>query len=226
MSEAQADSDQQQDGYDLSETEIRVLAVLMEKAFITPDAYPLSINSITTGCNQLTGRDPVMALDEQTVRDAVTSLAGRRLVSRRDTAGGRVDRFEHQIRLRYSLPPPEQAVLAVLMLRGAQTAGELRQRTERMHAFADIAAVEAVLEHLADKYPPMVAALPRAPGTKEIRHVHLLGGESIEALAERQALSDARPHGTRTAIEEEVRKLREELDSLRIEFDRFRSQFD
>jgi uncharacterized protein YceH (UPF0502 family) len=224
-------SDNPTEGFDLDECEVRVLGVLIEKSFVTPDNYPLSVNAIVAGCNQLTGRDPVMALDDAAVQQALDGLIARRLVSRRDSASARVAKYEHLVRLRHSLPPPEQAVLATLLLRGAQTAGEIRQRCERMHAFADIAAVEAVLDHLADKHPPMVAPLPRVPGTKETRYAHLLGGAAgLAQLAE--AAAGAAPGGTapargRTAeLEEEVRRLREEVDGLRSEFEKFRAQFE
>ncbi|MDX5409997.1 MAG: YceH family protein [Thauera sp.] len=216
-------------GFDLDPAEIRVLGVLIEKAFITPDAYPLSINAITTGCNQLTAREPVMNLSEAEVQAAVDSLIARRLVSKRDQASARVAKYEHLVRLRHSLPPAEQAVLAILLLRGAQTAGELRQRCERLHRFDDVAAVDAVLEHLAEKYPPLVTALPRAPGTKETRHVHLLGGDAaVQEMAEAQAggAAGSGGRGRIGELEDEVRRLREELDALREAFAAFRRQFD
>jgi uncharacterized protein YceH (UPF0502 family) len=216
-------------GFDLDAAELRVLGVLIEKAFITPDAYPLSINAITTGCNQLTAREPVMNLSETQVQAAVDSLIARRLVSKRDQASARVSKYEHLVRLRHSLPPAEQAVLAILLLRGAQTAGELRQRCERLYRFDDVAAVDAVLEHLAEKYPPLVAALPRAPGTKETRHVHLLGGDAlVQEMAEAQAgaMGASGGRGRIAELEDEVRRLREELDALRAEFATFRQQFD
>lgn len=216
-------------GFDLDPAEIRVLGVLIEKAFITPDAYPLSINAITTGCNQLTAREPVMSLSEAEVQAAVDSLIARRLVSKRDQQSARVAKYEHLIRLRHSLPPAEQSVLAILLLRGAQTAGELRQRCERLHRFEDAAAVEAVLEHLAEKYPPLVAELPRAPGTKETRHVHLLGGDAaVQEMAEAQAGAGAAGggRGRIAELEDELRRLREEFDALRKEFAEFRRQFD
>lgn len=216
-------------GFDLDPTEIRVLGVLIEKAFLTPDTYPLSLNALVTGCNQLTGREPVMNLSESEVQAAIDRLMARKLVSRRDQAGARVAKYEHLVRLRHSLPPPEQAVLATLLLRGAQTAGEIRQRCERMHRFDDIDAVEQVLEHLGEKYPPMAAALPRAPGTKETRYAHLMGGAAaFEALGE--AFAGAQPaagaRGRAGELEEEVRRLREEVDWLRSEFEKFRAQFE
>lgn len=218
-------------GFDLGPEEIRVLGVLIEKGFVTPDNYPMSINGILTGCNQLTGRDPVMNLSEADVQHAIDSLIARKLASRRDSASARVPKYEHLVRLRHSLPPAEQAALATLLLRGPQTAGEIRQRSERMHAFADIAAVETVLEHLCDKYPPMAAPLPRAPGTKETRYAHLVGGEAqFEAFAEAAATGAAPPavgsRGRTAEMEQELRRLREDVDCLRGEFEKFRAQFE
>ncbi len=214
--------------YTLDTAELRVLGVLIEKAFVTPDIYPLSINALLTGSNQLTAREPVLSLSENEVQIAVNSLVTQRLVTRRDQAGARVAKYEHQIRLRHSLPPAEQAVLAILLLRGAQTAGEIRQRCERLHTFGDVAEVETILEHLGEKYPPLATALPRTPGTKETRYMHLLGGEA--AL---QAAMDAAPgsaaaggRGRTAELEDEVRRLREELDALKLEFAAFRQQFD
>ena len=204
------------DGFDLSPIEARVLGVLIEKGFTTPDQYPLSVNALTTGCNQLTGREPVMSLSEAEVTDAIDSLHARGLIGRRE--GARVVKYEHLVRLRHSLPPAEQAVLALLMLRGAQTPGELRQRTERMHRFDDIAAVLAVLEHLGEKYPPMVVMLPRAPGAKEARYMHLMCGEiDVDAiLAQTSAPSGGGGLGARVeALEGEVAALRSELKALK-----------
>ena len=217
------------DEFDFDPVEVRVLAVLIEKAFVTPDNYPMSINAITTGCNQLTGRDPVMELGQDTVQDTIDRLVARRLVSQRDSASSRVAKYEHLVRLRHSLPPPEQAVLAMLMLRGPQTAGEIRSRSERMHRFADIGEVEAVLQHLAEKYPPMVATLPRAPGTKETRHAHLMSGSAVlEQLAEGLAQGgDSSPRSSRIGeVEEEVRRLRQQVEWLTDEFEKFRKQFE
>ncbi|ENO90733.1 YceH family protein [Thauera linaloolentis] len=226
---ANTDSSAAEAGFDLDAAEVRVLGILIEKAFITPDAYPLSVNAIVTGCNQLTAREPVMHLSEAEVQAAIDSLIGRRLAAKRDQPSARVAKYEHLVRLRHSLPPPEQAVLATLMLRGAQTAGELRQRCERLHRFDDIAAVDAVLEHLAEKYPPLATPLPRAPGTKETRHAHLLGGQAaVEEMAESQQAGSggAGGRGRIAELEDEIRRLREDFDALRGEFDTFRQQFD
>lgn len=222
----QATSAADEAGFSLDAAQIRVLGVLIEKSFITPDAYPLSLNAIVAGSNQLTAREPVLNLSETEVRQAVEALMDLRLVAKRDQAGARVPKYEHLVRLRHSLPPPEQAVLAMLLLRGAQTAGELRQRCERLHRFDDVASVEAVLEHLGEKYPPLATVLPRAPGTKEARHAHLLGGDAVvQELIEAQA-SPGGGRGRIGELESELARVRNELDALRAEFDLFRQQFD
>lgn len=212
-------------GLDLDEFEVRVLAVLIEKSFVTPDTYPLSVNALVTGCNQLTGREPVMSLSESAVIAALNHLASRGLVSQRHQAGARVSKWEHQIRLRYSLTPPMQAILAMLMLRGPQTPGELRARCERMHPFTSPTDVEDVLERLGDKQLAM--PLPKAPGTKETRYAHLMSGEGAipQHAFEAEAGSSA-PRGSRVGeLEEEVRRLRQQLDWLTNEFETFRKQF-
>ncbi|HPR06417.1 MAG: YceH family protein [Zoogloeaceae bacterium] len=210
------DTTESTEGFDLSQNEARVLAVLIEKSFTTPDQYPLSINAITTGANQLTGREPVMQLDESEVSEAISQLLARGLIGRYE--GARVVKYEHRIRLRHSLPPAEQAIMALLMLRGPQTAGELRSRSERMHRFEDIPTLQAALEHLAEKYPPMVLALPRAPGTKETRYAHLMCGE-VDVASVMAATAHVAPGGLAARVdtlESEVAALRAELHQLKI----------
>lgn len=218
------------DHYDLDPTEIRVLGVLIEKSFLTPDNYPMSINAITSGCNQLTSRDPVLSLSETEVQAAIDQLLERKIVSRRDSSSARVAKYEHLIRLRFSLPEADQAVLALLMLRGPQTVGELRQRTERMHGFADTAAVEAVVRHLEDKYPPMVQTLPRAAGTKESRIAHLMGGpipeDQLAELGRGPSTTRSTASSHQSELAAEVARLREEVDELRKAFAEFRAQFE
>ena len=214
--------------FDLDDFEVRVLAVLIEKSFVTPDIYPLSLNALLAGCNQLTGREPVMSLSETAVQDALDRLAERGLVSQRHQAGARVAKWEHQIRLRHSLTPPMQAVLALLMLRGPQTPAEIRARCDRLHAFTSTAEVEEILEKLGDKFPPMVVRLPKAPGTKEARFAHLLAGEgAVAALGHTTEAGDApSPRSGRVAeLEDEVRRLRQQVDWLTAEFEAFRKQF-
>lgn len=221
-----ADTPASSTGFNLDDFEVRVLAVLIEKSFVTPDTYPLSVNALLTGCNQLTGREPVMNLSEATILATLDRLAERGLVSKRHQAGARVSKWEHQIRLRHSLTPPMQAVLTILMLRGPQTVGEIRARCERMHSFGSPADVDAVLERLDDKL--MVRQLPKAPGTKEARYAHLMSGEA--ALAQYQHAFEtgeaAAPRGSRVGeLEEEVRRLRQQLEWLTNEFEEFRKQF-
>lgn len=163
----------------LSLLESRVLGVLIEKAHTVPDSYPLSINSLTLGCNQKTARDPVLSAGEADVQGSVDALKGLSLVF--EASGSRVTRYEHNLGRALSLPSQSVALLCVLMLRGPQTTSELRANSERLHRFADLSAVEGFLDELAarpaDKGGPLVVKLPRAPGSREPRWAHLLCGE-------------------------------------------------
>lgn len=165
----------------LSPTEARVLGVLVEKEKTTPDAYPMSINGITTGCNQKSSRDPVMELTEGEVQEALDSLVKATLAKPQGAAGGRVQRYAHRLGMRlfgeYEFSPAEQAVLCVLLLRGPQTPGELRTRGARLHDFEDLGQVERVLAGLAAREDgPHVAELAREPGRRENRWMHLFCG--------------------------------------------------
>jgi uncharacterized protein YceH (UPF0502 family) len=159
--------------------EARVLGVLVEKAHTVPDSYPLSLNSLTLGCNQKTARDPVLNATEGEVQAAVDALKALHLVF--ESSGSRVTRFEHNVGRTLALPSQSVALLAVLMLRGPQTASELRANTDRLHRFADQSALDGFLDELAErseeKGGPLVVKLPRAPGARESRWMHLLGGK-------------------------------------------------
>jgi uncharacterized protein YceH (UPF0502 family) len=210
----------------LDPSEIRVLAVLAEKEALTPDNYPLSLNALTNGCNQLSSRDPVMSLSEDAVQDVLQRLMQKKLVTEVRQAGARVAKYEHRMRVKWSLEQDKLAVLALLMLRGIQTAGEIRSRSGRLHDFSTVADVEAGLQFLIDKYPPLVARLARAPGTKEARYAHLLSGE--EGLEAQEAATAA---GTQRQdrigqLEEEVARLRSEVAGLAQQFEEFKKQFD
>lgn len=197
----------------LTVIEVRVLAVLAEKEAATPDNYPLSLNAIVNACNQLSSRDPVMSLSESEVVQALELLTQRKLVNVVQQAGARVVKYEHRMRLKWMLEQNRVAALCTLMLRGWQTAGEIRARSGRLYEFASIADVESSLEYLSDKYPPLVAKLPRAPGTKEARFTHLLSGEAPEA----PALSSNSKHdqGARIAeLEAELVQLKEYIALL------------
>lgn len=208
--------------------EIRVLAVLAEKEALTPDNYPLSLNAITNGCNQLSSRDPVMQLSDETVQDVLQRLMQRKFVNGITQAGARVTKYEHRLRIKWSLEQDKLAIMTVLMLRGLQTAGEIRTRSGRLHEFKSVAEVEAGLQFLIDKYPPLVARLALAPGTKEPRYGHLLAGEAALAQQESAFGAVSSPvQGSRVAqLEQEVAALRGEVDALKTQFDNFKKQFE
>lgn len=213
--------------------EVRVLAVLAEKEALTPDNYPMSLNAITNGCNQLSSRDPVMSLSEETVADTLQRLMQRKFVNGITQAGARVTKYEHRMRIKWSLEQDKVAVLTVLMLRGLQTAGEVRTRTGRMHEFKTVQDVEQALQFLIDKYPPLVARLNVAPGAKEPRYGHLLSGEEALAREETAASfggSTGAGQGTQAgrvaALEAEVSQLRQEVSDLAAQFAEFKKQFE
>lgn len=210
--------------------EVRVLGVLAEKEALTPDNYPLSLNALTNGCNQLSSRDPVMSMSEDTVQDVLQRLVQRKLVSEVRQAGARVAKYEHRMRMKWTLEQDKLAILTILMLRGIQTPGEIRARSGRLHDFPSVADVEAGLQFLIDKYPPLVARLARAPGTKEARYAHLLSGEDV---LERQEIAASFSSGVETPrqdrieqLEGEVTRLRADVDRLLDQFERFKKQFD
>jgi uncharacterized protein YceH (UPF0502 family) len=163
---------------DLSAPEIRVLGCLLEKQRTTPDAYPLSLNALRLACNQATNRDPVTEYDEATIRDALHRLSRRRWTRLASGAGSRAPKYRHLLDEALGLPEDELAVLCVLMLRGPQTPGELKQRTERLHPLADLSAVLDALERLIGR--ELAERLPRRPGQKEERYTHLLGDDEAQ----------------------------------------------
>jgi uncharacterized protein YceH (UPF0502 family) len=215
----------------LDPAELRVLAVMAEKEALTPDNYPLSLNALTNGCNQLSSRDPIMNLPEAEVQEALDRLIGRKLVAEVRQAGARVVKFEHRMRIQWTLEQDKLAVLSVLMLRGPQTAAEIRGRTGRMHDFSTAFDVESTLQFLIDKYPPLVTKLPRVPGTKETRYMHTFSGfepEHVQSIAVQAKTGAALPSGQErmARLETEVESLRSELQQLKTELAEFRKQFD
>jgi uncharacterized protein YceH (UPF0502 family) len=198
---------------DFSPAEARVLGVLVEKQRSVPDTSPLTLNALVAGCNQKTSRDPVMSLDERDVQEALDALKHRSLVV--ETSGGRVMRYGHNAERALDLPSQSIAILAALMLRGPQTAGELRINTDRMHRFADISAVEGFLHELATRRDgALVVELPRTAGTRETRWAHLLGGAPTTT-----------PPTTVEKIDE-TRGWQEEIDALRAELADLRARID
>jgi uncharacterized protein YceH (UPF0502 family) len=221
----------------LNEVEARVLGALIEKEVTTPEYYPLSLNALVNACNQKSNRDPVMALDEDAVRDALRGLNNEGLAATADTS--RVKKFEHRLQEQFNFDRRETAILCELLLRGPQTPGELRSRAERMHRFDDLAQVQSTLQRLAQREPPLVKMLPRQPGTKEARYahllsgdVHVLAGELPAAAAEARSGGEARAinrnaDGERVAhLEDEVAALRNEVADLKQQFAAFRKQFE
>lgn len=200
----------------LTALEARVLAVLVEKQFTVPDSYPLSVNALTLGCNQKTARDPVMNASESEVLRALDELRGMNLVNR--VSGSRVDRYEHNFRRGINVPGQAEALLATLMLRGPQTAAELRANSERLHRFADISSVEAFLAELAEREPPLALKLARAPGARESRWAHLLCGEPAEGLVAAAAA------GETPARDDEILQLRAEQARLAAELETLKAQ--
>jgi uncharacterized protein YceH (UPF0502 family) len=204
---------------DVEPAEIRVLGALIEKQRTTPDAYPLTINALRLACNQSTNRDPVVDYDEGTVRAAAQRLARRGWARFASGHGSRAPKYRHLLDEALRLAGDEISVLGVLMLRGAQTPGELKQRTERMHRFADLAGVEATLDRLVER--ELVSRLGRRPGQKEQRYAQLLGGDEPAGapsapVAEAQpAEARSGPAGEAGALEERVERLESEVAGLR-----------
>lgn len=203
---------------------------LVEKEATTPEYYPLSLNALINACNQKSKRDPVMNLDEPAVRQALHSLEGQSLVRSVSPADSRVTKYEHRLQEAFNFYRHEIAVLCLLLLRGPQTPGELRSRSERMHSFDDLSAVQASLQHLMRRDPPLVTALPRQPGTKETRYAHLLSGDVGQAEPEPSAKVHAvggSVDGDRVRkLEEEIATLRNEIADLKQQFAVFRKQFE
>jgi uncharacterized protein YceH (UPF0502 family) len=216
--------------FNLSPFEARVLGVLSEKQFLTPDIYPLSLNAIVNAANQLSNRDPVMSLGEETVEACLKRLQDNHLVQTYYPAGSRVAKYQQMLREVFSLDDARLAVITLLLLRGPQTFGELRGRSGRMHSFATVDSVERALNELAVEDRPLVMQLPRAPGTKESRWAHLLCGEVAVERQEMAAASGSavvESGGDRVAqLEAEVATLRREVNWLTEELLKFKKQFE
>jgi uncharacterized protein YceH (UPF0502 family) len=213
----------------LTETEVRVLGALIEKDITTPEYYPLSLNALMNACNQKSNRDPVMQLTEDAVRDALSGLQENRLAGPARGADSRVTKYEHRTQEVFNFTRAEEAVICVLLLRGPQTPGELRGRSERLHTFETLDDVQSALQRLMQREPPLAKVLPRQPGTKESRYVHLLAGDvAVAEIPQATAsVSHQSSDGGRLAqLEEEVSALRSELATLRDEWERFRRQFE
>ena len=221
----------------LNPAQARVLGSLVEKDITTPEYYPLSLNALVNACNQKSNREPVMSLSEDAVRDALAGLQEYRLAGPASSADSRVPKYEHRLQEVFNFDRREIALLCVLLLRGPQTPGELRGRTERMYHFDSLDDVQAGLQKLMQRMPPLAALLPRQPGSRESRYAHLLSGPLEEASAEHTAAyaadtaattsSSAMPwEGELSTLREEVSALRQEVSDLKSQLATFRKQFE
>ncbi len=211
---------------ELSPAALRVLGCLIEKEMATPEYYPLTLNALVNACNQKSNREPVMTLDEEEVSAALEELRHEQL-SYKSSEGVRAVRYCHNLPGALKVTEEEQALLAILLLRGPQTVGELRTRSERLSAFEDLSAVEKVLEGLQERDEPLVVQLPRQPGRKEHRYGQLLGGVFTPEETSEPVFGAGNSRQDRiTQLEEDVVELKEQLASLQEQFAQFRSQFE
>jgi hypothetical protein len=213
----------------LNAAECRVLGALVEKDITTPDYYPLSLNALVNACNQKNNREPVTSFDEETVRLALRNLSEKQLAGMARGADGRVAKYEHHLQEVFNFTRQETALVCVLLLRGPQTPGELRGRTERMYEFEHLDDVLAGLQQLMRREPPLAKALGRRPGTKEIRYAHLLSGdvEAWEPSAEAASFSGPSDDNERMAhLEEQVATLQNEVAEMKQQMAEFKKQFE
>jgi hypothetical protein len=213
----------------LTDDEVRVLGCLMEKEMATPEYYPLTLNALINACNQKSNRDPVVSYDESTVVYALNGLRERKLI--RQSNVSRVAKFEQIFSQEFKLVTSEQAIICILLLRGPQTAGEIRSRTDRLYAFPNLDEVQKVISNLEDM--ELVEKLPRQPGRKESRYTHLLSGKPQEKPVEtiiRPRVASEIDRSDETdrinKLQEQMDELREEMKNLQDEFAGFKSQFD
>ncbi len=215
----------------LNAAEARVLGALIEKDITTPDYYPLSLNALVNACNQKNNREPVTSYDEDTVRLALRNLSDKQLAGLARGADGRVAKYEHHLQEVFNFTRRETAIICVLLLRGPQTPGELRGRTERMHPFEDLDEVLSGLQQLMRREPPLAKALGRRPGTKEIRYAHLLSGdveawEPPDAYANASTSDNSADSERITQLEEQVSTLQKEIAEMKQQMAEFKKQFE
>lgn len=211
----------------LTDVEIRILGCLIEKQHTTPDYYPLTLNALVAACNQTSNRQPLVTYGEPTVIDGLELLRRRQLVWHVSATGSRAVKYEQRLTESLHLSLQETALLCVLMLRGPQTLGELRGRSERIYPFTDLEETQVAMQALVEAEPEALASvLPRLPGTKEPRFAHLLGGPvEVEAGLGGRAGDRVQPASSLALVEAEVERLRAELGELRAAFEAFKAQF-
>jgi|SRR5208283_1102205 len=210
----------------LNDSEVRILASLLEKEMTTPEYYPLSLNSLTNACNQKSNRNPVVFYDETEVARGLGSLQEKGLVRKTLTSGSRVMKFLHAILDRFDLSRREMGILCELMLRGPQTVGEVRSHTERMSLFERLEEVENTLQVLAEHDPPLTLKMPRETGRKECRYMHLFSGglETLHDFSEESAAIHISSEEKIKKLEGEIARMRSELEELKRAFSEFKSQ--
>jgi len=211
----------------LTETEARIVGSLIEKQLTTPEYYPLTLNALVAACNQKTNREPVTNYDEQTVTGALDDLRDKNIVYVFYGSTSRVPKYKHILPDVLELEPSETAVMCVLMLRGPQTIGELRERTGRLYDFRDLNDVNETLESLIKREEPLITRLERAPGQKEARYAHLLCGEVTSYTPPERASRGSAANDERVEkLEQEIESLKTELSAFRQEFEDFKKQFE
>lgn len=211
----------------INEIEARILGSLVEKQLTTPEYYPLTLNALTAACNQKSNRDPVLSLDETSILAAIDTLRDKNLVYLYYGSSSRTVKYKHMLPNVFELEAPAVAVIALLLLRGAQTVGEIRGRSDRLYPFSSLGEVQETLDELANRSEPLILRLERQPGQKEARYAHLLSGEiDLEAIASGPIRTQSSaPSDKVEALESEVRRIGEELKNLRDEFEKFKEQF-
>ena len=214
----------------LNEIEARIVGSLVEKQLTTPEYYPLTLNALVNACNQKNNREPVMNLDDHTVNAAIEHLRDRNIVYVFYGSTSRVPKYKHMLPSVYELDPAEVAVVSVMLLRGPQSLGELRTRTERLHGFAGLGEIQETLDGLIRRDDPLVIKLPVLAGQKEARFGHLISGEiDVEAFAASvvtSRVSGGASNERFEKLEEELKTLREEIEGLKVTFEEFRKQFE
>lgn len=212
----------------LTEVEARIVGALIEKQLTTPEYYPLTLNSLIAACNQKSNRDPVVSFDDETVQKALDNLRDKNIVYVFYGSTSRVPKYKHILPDVFELEPSETAALCVLMLRGAQTSGELRERTSRLYEFSGLGEVSETLDNLMRREEPLVVKLERLPGQKEARFAHLLSGDvDVESYAKENTSFGKQTGGERIEkLESELENLRNEFDFFRESFEEFKKQFD
>lgn len=208
----------------LNDAEVRVLGSLIEKEITTPDYYPLSLNALVAACNQSSNRHPVVQFDEDTVARAADDLREKKLVHLIARGESRVNKYRHVLYEAMNLGRPEIAVMCVLMLRGPQTVGEIRTRSNRLYDFLSLEQVETTLNSLISAAPPLVARLPRQTGQKEVRYAHLLSGEV--RLTDPEPEPQSQPSGQSQVEPDRIARLEREIEDLKNQFEQFRKQFE